>query len=684
MKTMKRIMTKRLHDVLVVALTMLIVAFSACTRQQARQQDKSIKDYEKLSSQAVATFRQNADSAFLMLDSLEQHGIYPMEVVEAIRGDIYSKTPETKKGELCLRKALTENLYKKWPYGYYRSAFILAITMSVSDNLEGALRVATAAYNRIQTETDPALEVCKWDIMSRIGICRVRLKQIDEAEDVLEKTYQGMKAYTLKQKDEKATESLCLLCSNILADYVVLAQDRMPLWFDRYEEAIRLEEKYAKEGAASSIVDFHKSKMGSLKAQYLGAIGKLKEAKEAFDAVSNTYYYKNALSVIDKFNYYYFSKQWDKAASLLYDITNYHYHTVGVEPTLTSMCDLGLSFRVYEKAGRQADAMEMGRMMANMMDSVRHYHMKDQAAEMAALYETKEKDAEIAQQQIELSHQRLIGLAIAIVLLTLFFIIYTLHRRRAAKRLAEMKAAQERIESELRIARNIQMSMVPSIFPEREGLDMYASMSPAKEVGGDLYGYLMLGDKLYFALGDVSGKGVPASLFMAQATRLFLTLAKQSMMPAEICTRMNDALSGDDNANGMFVTFWLGLLDLQTGHLDYCNAGHNPPVIGGANKGDFLEMQPNAPIGLWPGLEYEGESIDTIKGRALFIYTDGLNEAENPQQEQFGDDRLLDILRNTHFDTAQQVIETLKAEVEKHRDGAEPNDDLTMMCLRVS
>ena len=682
---MKRLITPRLNAVLVTVLAMVIVALSACTQQQTRQQDKTIKDYEDLSSQATAIFRQNADSAFLMLDSLEQHGIYPMEVVEAIRGNIYSKTPETKKGELCLRKALTENLYKKWPYGYYRAAFILAITMSVSDNLEGALRVATAAYNRISTETDPTLEVCKWDIMSRIGICRVRLKQIDEAEDVLEKTYQGMKAYTLKQKDEKATESLCLLCSNILADYVVLAQDRMPLWFDRYEEAIRLEEKYAKEGAASSIVDFHKSKMGSLKAQYLGAIGKLKEAKEAFDAVSNSNYYKNSFSVIDKFNYYYFSKQWNQAAALLYDITYYHYHTVEVEPTLTSLCDLGLSFRVYEKAGRNADAMEMGRMMANLVDSVRHYHMKDQAAEMAALYETKEKAAEIAQQQIELSHQRLIGLAIAIVLLTLFFIIYTLHRRRAAKRLAEVKAAQERIESELRIARNIQMSMVPSIFPEREGLDMYASMTPAKEVGGDLYGYLMLGDKLYCALGDVSGKGVPASLFMAQATRLFLTLAKQGMMPAEICTRMNDALSGDDNANGMFVTFWLGLLDLQSGHLYYCNAGHNPPVIGGGNhQGDFLEMQPNAPIGLWPGLEYEGESIDTIKGRALFIYTDGLNEAENPQQQQFGDDRLLDILRNTHFDTAQQVIETLKAEVEKHRDGAEPNDDLTMMCLRVS
>jgi sigma-B regulation protein RsbU (phosphoserine phosphatase) len=226
--------------------------------------------------------------------------------------------------------------------------------------------------------------------------------------------------------------------------------------------------------------------------------------------------------------------------------------------------------------------------------------------------------------------------------------------------------------------------MVPSIFPKRDGLDLYASMTPAKEVGGDLYGYLLLDEKLYFAIGDVSGKGVPASLFMAQATRLFLTLAKQSMMPDEICTRMNDALSGDDNVNNMFVTFWLGLVDLTTGHLDFCNAGHNPPVIGGGEcQAEFLNMIPNVPIGLVPGLEYKGEQIENIKGRSLFIYTDGLNEAENLQQELFGDDRLLDLLRNNCSNSAQQVIETLKAEVEKHRNGAEPNDDLTMMCLRV-
>jgi serine phosphatase RsbU (regulator of sigma subunit) len=213
---------------------------------------------------------------------------------------------------------------------------------------------------------------------------------------------------------------------------------------------------------------------------------------------------------------------------------------------------------------------------------------------------------------------------------------------------------------------------------------VFAKMTPAKEVGGDLYGYVLLGDKFYFAIGDVSGKGVPASLFMAQATRLFRTLSTQGMMPAEICTRMNAALT-EDNQQGMFVTFWLGLLDLQTGHLSFCNAGHNAPVIGGGeNHGDFLNMKPNAPIGLWKDIQFEGEEIDTIKGRPFFLYTDGLNEAENQQQEQFGDSRMLQLLRQTSYDSSKQVIANLTAEIEKHRDGAEPNDDLTMFCIHLN
>jgi serine phosphatase RsbU (regulator of sigma subunit) len=205
-------------------------------------------------------------------------------------------------------------------------------------------------------------------------------------------------------------------------------------------------------------------------------------------------------------------------------------------------------------------------------------------------------------------------------------------------------------------------------------------MHPAKEVGGDLYSYLLQGDELYFCVGDVSGKGVPASLFMAQATRLFSTLAAQHMMPAEIATRMNNALT-ENNEQGMFITMFMGLLEFKSGRLTFCNAGHNPPILGVDGHDHFMNMEPNAPLGLWSDIDYVGETIDNIKGKLLLVYTDGLNEAENRQQQQFGDDRLLDILNHHHFNSARHAIEYLEEEIEKHRDGAEPNDDLTMLCI---
>ena len=126
------------------------------------------------------------------------------------------------------------------------------------------------------------------------------------------------------------------------------------------------------------------------------------------------------------------------------------------------------------------------------------------------------------------------------------------------------------------------------------------------------------------------------------------------------------------------------MLNLETGHLNFCNAGHNPPIIGcGDPNAHFLEVEPNAPIGLWPDLEYVGEEIDTIKGSTLLVYSDGLNEAENILLEQFGDDRLMNILTNNSFVSSQHIVNSLKSEVENHRQDASPNDDLTMFCLRV-
>ncbi len=183
-------------------------------------------------------------------------------------------------------------------------------------------------------------------------------------------------------------------------------------------------------------------------------------------------------------------------------------------------------------------------------------------------------------------------------------------------------ANKERIESELRIAHAIQMGMIPKsfpAFPERDYLVLSAKLVPAKEVGGDLYDFFIENEKLYFMIGDVSGKGIPASLVMAVTCRLFRSVASHLDKPEEIITSLNDSLS-DGNESNMFCTAFLGILDLKTGHLDYCNAGHNAPLlIDSDGNVSAMEVIPNLPLGLFEGFPYQGQEA-TITKELCFIY----------------------------------------------------------------
>ena len=238
------------------------------------------------------------------------------------------------------------------------------------------------------------------------------------------------------------------------------------------------------------------------------------------------------------------------------------------------------------------------------------------------------------------------------------------------------------IESELKVASDIQMSMVPRIFPafpNRKDIDLYASMTPAKEVGGDLYDFFVQDERLYFCLGDVSGKGVPASLFMAVTRNMFRIEAQQCYSPAEVAEQINLSLT-KDNETGMFVTMFIGVADLQTGRLDFCNCGHNPPIV----DGQFMQIEDsNQPLGLWEGVPFVGETIDDFRGKQMLLYTDGLNEAENADRELLGDEKVLELMADTASLSSKEVVNMLKAAVESHRAGASPNDDLTLMCLKI-
>ena len=246
-------------------------------------------------------------------------------------------------------------------------------------------------------------------------------------------------------------------------------------------------------------------------------------------------------------------------------------------------------------------------------------------------------------------------------------------------------ANKARIERELHIARGIQMGMIPKIFPpfpERDDLELAAKLVPAKEVGGDLYDFFIDDEKLYFIIGDVSGKGIPASLVMAVTCRLFRSVASYLNKPEEIIASLNDSLA-DGNESNMFCTAFLGVLDLKMGHLRYCNAGHNAPLIIGADgRVALLDVVPNLPLGLFGGFPYEGQEIQIDKQTMLYLFTDGVNEAENNAKEQFGDLRLEGLLRRNATLEPSDIIAATLSEVEHHADGAEQSDDITVMCIK--
>jgi len=270
---------------------------------------------------------------------------------------------------------------------------------------------------------------------------------------------------------------------------------------------------------------------------------------------------------------------------------------------------------------------------------------------------------------------------VGLLILSLAMIVFLMIRStRNMKELGEITAVKERMENELKIAKGIQMSMIPKIYPaypERGDIDIYASIVPAKEVGGDLFDFFIMDEKLYFCIGDVSGKGVPASLVMAVTRSLFRTVAAHEKSPGRIVTAMNESMS-DMNESTMFVTFFCGVLDMKTGHLRYCNAGHNAPVLLNTAKAP-LPVVSNVPLGIVAGTAFQEQETDLKYDDTLFLYTDGVTEAENAKHELFGEERMINALSElkgskAHLEEMQKALDAFVGDTPQ-------SDDITMLFV---
>ena len=256
-----------------------------------------------------------------------------------------------------------------------------------------------------------------------------------------------------------------------------------------------------------------------------------------------------------------------------------------------------------------------------------------------------------------------------------------------ARYIEDLRATTEKkanMERDLHIAAKIQQGMLLKVFPAfpgREDIDIYGMQRAAKEVGGDIFDFLMRDDRLYFLIGDVSGKGVPASLFMTVVGHLFRNVARYSTSASIIVEAINNGLA-EGNDEDMFCTLFCGVLDMQTGRVEFCNAGHNPPIWVHEGNTSFMTPEVNLPTGVLGDFEYKSEEIQFSEGDALFLYTDGVTEAENSQKALFGDASTLamvDLLKDVPMkDMADGVVDAIRRFVDDY----EQSDDLTMLCLR--
>ena len=252
--------------------------------------------------------------------------------------------------------------------------------------------------------------------------------------------------------------------------------------------------------------------------------------------------------------------------------------------------------------------------------------------------------------------------------------------------------AEQRIDAELATAKAIQESALPRIFPpfpDIRKFDVYATMNAAREVGGDFYDFFLIGDesgpeggKLAFLVADVSGKGVPAALFMMKAKTQLRDYLMSGMEPGEAVENANRQLC-DGNDKGMFVTAWVGVLDYATGHVDYVNAGHNPPLLWAGGAWHWLNEKSGLPLGLFDGFPYESYSVDCRIGDQFLLYSDGVTEAMSTEGELYGEERLEELAR-AHFTLhPRALVDTVRRSVSRHALGAEQSDDITVLALEV-
>jgi len=433
------------------------------------------------------------------------------------------------------------------------------------------------------------------------------------------------------------------------------------------------------------------------RATSLEGVGRHDEAEKAYEEYKQTQFSNTREGWTDANDYLTVAKRWEEAADNYFNILEYLQKDLTVYSLDNIQRYLLKKYRAHQMLDQEELINMTARQICEVLDSAITNNRHLDASELQSIHE---RDMEIVEAEASSARQRQIYSGLVVVILIIAFTIYIIFRRRADRKLRkahdELKVAYDQleettaqktaIETDLRIASDIQMGMLPEKFPTHSDHDdvlLYASMTPAKEVGGDLFDFYFRDEKLFFCIGDVSGKGVPASLFMAVTRSTFRTVSAHESMPNRIVETINKTIA-DMNKNNMFVTLFVGVLDLPTGLLRYCNAGHDAPLLVGAGVGE-LPCDSNIPVGFMPEWEYTLQEAEIYTGTTIFLFTDGLTEAMNAENEEFQMDRINTVAINALSHQQQephQLIALMTNAVHQFVGDAEQSDDLTMMGIQ--
>ena len=579
---------------------------------------------------------------------------------------------------------------------YTKSASYLTSQLCRYAEYAAALYTALPVINRLEKiECDTTSDYT--NLLVFAGCCKAYFDKKDStATDMLERAYRLHIDRIRQNASKKAYRDAMVGIINIayIWNYVKGYEEGL-LWTERMGNLMKeYKTLYADD---KDYIDKQWARYLIFRATSLEGVGRHDEAERAYEEYRQTQFSNSREGWTDANDYLTVANRWEEAADNYYTILEYLQKDLTIYSLDNIQRYLLKKYRAHQMLDQEELVNMTARQICEVLDSAITNNRHLDASELQSIHE---RDMEIVEAEASSARQRQIYTGLVVVLLIIAFTVYSIFRHRASLRLRkaheELKVAYDQleettaqkaaIESDLRIASDIQMGMLPEKFPtraDRDDVQLYASLTPAKEVGGDLFDFYFRDEKLFFCIGDVSGKGVPASLFMAVTRSTFRTVSAHESMPDRIVTIMNKTIA-DMNKNHMFVTLFVGVLDLPTGRLRYSNAGHDAPLLIGAGIGE-LPCDSNIPVGFMPTWKYSLQEAQIFTGTTIFLFTDGLTEAMDINNAQFQMERINDVATRALANQQQeprQLIDQMIEAVHQFVGEAEQSDDLTMMGIQ--